>query len=198
MQRISLSQAFAQWQELAADIPKDDAPALAESWNGYTDSLCKDGALCDLQYHYAPAFDEEMPGDGSRFDPLSDDREFILDAMGVTMRATRKDGPREGRDASASHWRVTLRRDRASLTTDYSMGAAHVGEPELCDVLNCLMRDAECGAQSFEDFCADLGYDTDSRSAEKTWRACKVTAVGLARLFSDGMLRDLRELFEDM
>lgn len=197
MQRISLSQAFAQWQELAADIPKDDAPALAESWNDYTDSLCKDGALCDLQYHYAPAFDEEMPGDGSRFDPLSDDREFILDALGVTMRATRKDGPREGWDASASHWRVTLRRDRASMTTDYSMGAAHTGSPELADVLNCLMRDAECGAQSFEDFCADLGYDTDSRSAEKTWRACKVTAVGLARLFSDGMLRDLRELFED-
>lgn len=143
MQRISLSQAFAQWQELAADLPQDDAPMLAESWNDYTDSLCKDGALCDLQYHYAPAYDEEMPGDGSRFDPLSDDREFILDALGVTM------------------------------------------------------RDAECGAQSFEDFCADMGYDTDSRSAEKTWRACKVTAVGLARLFSDGMLRDLRELFED-
>lgn len=39
------------------------------------------------------------------------------------MRATRKDGPREGWDASASHWRVTLRRDRASMTTDYSMGA---------------------------------------------------------------------------
>lgn len=56
MQRISLSQAFAQWQELAADIPQDDAPMLAESWNDYTDSLCKDGALCDLQYHYAPVY----------------------------------------------------------------------------------------------------------------------------------------------
>ena len=59
------------------------------------------------------------------------------------------------------------------------------------------VRDAEAGAQSFEDFCADLGYDTDSRKAEKTWQACKVTAVGLSQLFSDGMLRDLRELFED-
>ena len=198
MQRISLSQAFAQWQELAADIPQDDAPMLAESWNDYTDSLCKDGALCDLQYHYAPAYDEEMPGEGSRFDPLSDDREFILDALGVTMRATRKDGPREGWGASASHWRVTLRRDRASMTTDYSMGSAHVGEPELCDVLNCLLSDAEAGAQSFDDFCDEFGYGTDSRKAEKTWRACKVTAVGLARLFSASELSDLRELFEDL
>jgi hypothetical protein len=125
MQRISLSQAFAQWQELAADIPQDDAPMLAESWNDYTDSLCKDGALCDLQYHYAPAYDEEMPGDGSRFDPLSDDREFILDALGVTMRATRKDGPREGWDASASHWRVTLARHAAPRPREHDNGLQH-------------------------------------------------------------------------
>lgn len=197
MSYISLSQAFAQWQELAADIPQDDVPMLAESWNDYTDSLCKDGELCALQYHYAPAYDEDMPGDGSQFDELSDDREFILSELGLTMRATRKEGTREGWDASASHWRITLRRDRASMTTDYSMGTAYTGSPELADVLNCLMRDAECGAQSFEDFCAALGYDTDSRSAEKTWRACKATARNLARLFNNDMLRDLRELFED-
>lgn len=168
MSYISLSQAFAQWQELATDIPKDDAPMLAESWNDYTDSLGKDGELCALQYHYAPAFDEDMPGDGSRFDPLSDDREFILGELGLTMRATRKDGTREGWDANASHWRITLRRDRASMTVEYSMGAALTTSPTLSDVLNCLMLDAELGTQSFEDFCADLGYDTDSRSAEKT------------------------------
>ena len=195
MSYISLSQAHKQWQELAADLPQD-APMLAESWNDYTDSLCRDGELCALQYHYAPAYDDDMPGEGSRWDALSDDRAFILDAMGVTMRATRKEGTREGWDASASHWRVTLRRDRASITTDYSMGAAHTGSPELADVLHCLLSDAEAGAQSFEDFCADLGYDTDSRKAEKTWQACKVTAVGLNRLFSNSDLHDLRELFE--
>lgn len=188
MRRISISQAFEQWRELAADIPKDDTAMLAESWNDYTDSLCEDGALCGLQYHYCPAFDDDMP---------DDDRGFILGELGLTMRVARTEATREGWDAGASHWRVTLRRNGASLATNYSMGSAYVGEPDLRDVFYSLLLDAEAGAQSFEDFCSDFAYDTDSRKAEKMWRACKATAVRLARLFSPDELSDLRELFED-
>lgn len=199
---ISLAQAFENWNSeikpaIVAQYGADDAPALSESWNDYTDSLCKDGELCALQYHHAPAYDDAMPEEGARWDELAGDRAFILDALGVTMRATRKDMTREGWDAGASHWRVTLRRGRASLSTLYSMGSAHTAAPDVCDVLACLLRDAECGAQSFADFCADLGYSEDSRSAEKMWKSCKVTAVGLARLFDSGELADLRELFAD-
>lgn len=200
MQRISLSQAFAQWQELAADVPKDDAPALAESWNDYTDSLCKDGALCDLQYHYCPAFDDEMPGDGSQFDPLSDDREFILDAMGVTLRATRKPAMRrEGWDASASHWSVSIHRDGKAAQWTYSMGSAHTGSPELCDVLNSVMRDADAyeNAQDVLDFAQEFGYG-EAKAARAAYKACKESGEKLARLFSASELSDLRELFEDM
>lgn len=126
---ISLSQAFAQWQELAADIPKDDEAMLAESWNDYTDSLCKDGELCALQYHYAPAYDDEMPGEGSRYDELSDDRAFILEQMGVTMSAEfvpfhasrNKDEKQQ-----SLNWRVTLKKgDREILTADYMQGCGH-------------------------------------------------------------------------
>lgn len=197
---ISLSQAFAQWQELAAGIPKDDGPMLAESWNDYTDSLCKDGELTALQYHYAPAYDDSMPGDGTRFDPLADDREFILDVMGVTMKSTRTDSRDNADewDRYASHWQITMRRNGKRMVTTYSMGGAHVGEPELPGVLNCLLSDAEAGAESFDDFCANFGYDTDSRKAERTHKACKRTAASLARLFSSSELADLRELFEGM
>ena len=37
----------------------------------------------------------------------------------------------------------------------------------------CFVSDALSGTYSFENFCAEFGYDTDSRTAEKTWKACK-------------------------
>ena len=46
------------------------------------------------------------------------------------------------------------------------------------------MRDADYGLTDFEDFCSTLGYDTDSRRAEKIWKACqratnKLNKIGL-------------------
>lgn len=129
MSLISISQAFAQWQELAADIPKDDSPMLAESWNDYTDSLGKDGQLCDLQVHYCPAYDDEMPGEGSRYDALSDDREFILEAMKITLDATFipfSQSRNKAEKTPSLNWRVTLKKDgREVITTDYMQGSGH-------------------------------------------------------------------------
>lgn len=129
MSFISLSQAFAQWQELAADLPKDDGPMLAESWNDYTDTLCKDGELCALQYHHAPAYDEPMPGEGSRYDALADDRAFILDAMGVGLVAAFvpfSQSRNKGEKSPSLNWRVTLQyRGRDVIETDYMQGCAH-------------------------------------------------------------------------
>lgn len=129
MSFISLSQAFAQWQELAADIPKDDGPALAESWNDYTDSLAKDGELCALQYHYAPAYDDPMPGSGSCWDALSDDREFILERMGVTLDAVFvpfSQSRNKAEKLPSLNWRVTIKKDgRDVIETDYMQGSGH-------------------------------------------------------------------------
>lgn len=129
MSFISLSQAFAQWQELAADIPKDDGPALAESWNDYTDSLAKDGELCALQYQYCPAYDDDMPGSGSRWDALSDDREFILERMGVTLDAVFvpfSQSRNKAEKLPSLNWRVTIKKDgREVITADYSQGCGH-------------------------------------------------------------------------
>lgn len=127
---ISLSQAFAQWQSANTDIPyRPDRAALAESWNNYTDSLAKNGELCALQYHYAPAYDEPMPGGGSRYDALADDRAFILDAMGVGLVAAFvpfSQSRSKGEKSPSLNWRVTLRyRGRSVIETDYRQGCAH-------------------------------------------------------------------------
>jgi hypothetical protein len=137
---ISLYQAFANWQELAQSIPKDDGPALAESWNDYTDSLCKDGELCALQYHHAPAYDDAMPGEGSRFDPLSDDRDFILSAMNVTLAAEFvpfSQSRNKDEKGPSLNWKITLRKDgRDVLSCDYMQGCAH------CPAYNLSVKEA--------------------------------------------------------
>lgn len=200
---ITLAQAFANWNEdirpmVVEMFGENDDPAMSESWNDYTDSLCKDGELCALQYHYCPSYDDAMPDEGSRFSELNGDRVFILDAMGVRMTSKRVPSRTlaEQWSADASHWRVTIKRNGKRMTVSYSMGSAHTGSPDECDVLNCLLSDASCVEDGFADWCGNMDMDTDSRKALNMFRACKRTAASLARLFTASELADLRELFE--
>ena len=67
--------------------------------------------------------------------------------------------------------------------------------PQLDDVLSSLLMDgvAYFDAQAFEDWCSDYGYDTDSRRAESTWKACDEIGRNLARAFTAQELEELRE-----
>jgi hypothetical protein len=85
----------------------------------------------------------------------------------------------------ASPYRVTLHFEGRRLTVPFYMGPAHTSEPKAADVLACLCSDVGAGEQSFEDFCSDLGYDADSRKAEKTWKACAKLAPKIRRLLGD-------------
>lgn len=78
-------------------------------------------------------------------------------------------------DRTMDHWKCVFRittNGRASrLTTYFSMGSAHNGKaPNAAEVLDCLASDASGATGSFEDWCSDYGYDTDSRKAEKTYK----------------------------
>lgn len=100
------------------------------------------------------------------------------------------------REDGCSTWRVTLQRDHQKESFDYFMGSAHTGEPEISDVVYCILMDAQAlNAQGFEDWAAELGYDTDSRKAEKTYQACLDNARKLQTLFPDFSV--LESLYED-
>ncbi len=67
--------------------------------------------------------------------------------------------------------------------------------PELADVLYCLIMDSYVlDYSNFEDWAESLGYDTDSRSAEKTYRACIENALKLRQLID---IDAARVAFED-
>lgn len=82
---------------------------------------------------------------------------------------------------------VRLRFQRRSLTTSFFMGSALTREPTAADVLSSLLLDATSveNAGSFEEWARDLGYDPDSRKAEKIYRACERTVPKLRRFLGD-------------
>lgn len=73
-------------------------------------------------------------------------------------------------------------------------GVAKITPPALEAVLSCLALDASALPLTFEDWCAEYGYETDSRQAFAIWEACCNTARQLYALgFSDDELQKLRE-----
>ena len=64
--------------------------------------------------------------------------------------------------------------------------------PELVDVLDCLAGDSATveNCRTFEDWAGELGYDEDSRSAERTYRICEKQSKDLRFLLGS------RETFE--
>jgi hypothetical protein len=71
-------------------------------------------------------------------------------------------------------------------------------EPKALDVLYSLINDASVlDHGSFESWAGDYGYDTDSRSAEATYRACLAHALALRNAIGEAGLSELQEAFQD-
>lgn len=104
-------------------------------------------------------------------------RKFQSDAL-YTNRTTGESKPREY---------------TARMTAHFSMGYGHHGaEPTAADVLDCLASDSSSVDQSdFETWCGDLGYDPDSRKAEKTYKACQHAAKRLKAFLGDDLYQAL-------
>lgn len=117
-------------------------------------------------------------------------QDFIA-SQGITADAAYADRNPNMIDDGArmDHWRVTLRKPGRKMTVYFSMGAGLNGKaPVVGDVLDCLASDAAGveNAQSFEDWCGDYGYNTDSRKALKTFNVCKRQAERLRNFIGDG------------
>lgn len=94
---------------------------------------------------------------------------------------------------NANHYKVTLRTHGKRLTTYFSQGYGISGDPKAQDVLNALALDSSGveNARSFEEWCAEYGYDTDSRKAERIYRACEKQAEKLKSFLGDDLYQEL-------
>ena len=89
---------------------------------------------------------------------------------------------------NGDHYKVRLTCNKRAMTLIYSKGYGHKGQPpETLEVLECLHSDCQLveTVSDFEQWCGDLGYDTDSRKALKTYNACKNQANKLKNLLGD-------------
>ena len=128
------------------------------------------------------------------------DEQIKMDSFIRTQRITSEAQPTDNnpnmeQDAKhpMDHWRVTLRRPGRKMTVYFSMGSGHHGkEPEAGDVLSCLASDASALDEDFENWCSDLGFDTDSRKAHKTYTVCKRQAERLQKFLGDEAFEQLR------
>lgn len=121
-------------------------------------------------------------------------RDFALKhqiRMTVEQIASRPDRADFG--PGATHWRCVFRFEGRRMTVLFSQGAAFTSDPAMVDVLDCLASDASGveSARGFEDWCGDFGYDTDSRKAEATYRACRKQWASLQRLLGADLAAEL-------
>jgi hypothetical protein len=89
-------------------------------------------------------------------------------------------------DPGVRSWAVQLRYQGRSLgPIAFYTGSGIKRAPGAADVLSCLILDIYSGEETFEDFCSELGFDPDSRTAEKTWKACSAMAPHVRALLGD-------------
>lgn len=106
---------------------------------------------------------------------------------------------------NTNSYTVTVRNTETGSRTSFDFWCS-IARPTFCteyDVLNafyCFVSDAGCGADSFTDFCRNLGYDSDSITALKTWKACKRSLAKFLRVsgFSDDELYDFANELQEI
>lgn len=91
--------------------------------------------------------------------------------------------PNMSESENMDNWRCVLHYEGRRMIIYYSKGVGHNGaEPTVYEVLSCLASDASACGMSFEEFCSECGYDSDSRKAERTYKACQRQGAALRRL----------------
>jgi hypothetical protein len=101
------------------------------------------------------------------------------------------DSPPWDSETKRNHYKVTLSSPSGRYTFDFwdSIRATEQGtEPNEYAALSCLEWYV---ANTFEEFCSDCGYSTDSRAAERVFKAVRRQYKGLYRVFPNEADREI-------
>lgn len=110
----------------------------------------------------------------------------------ISTEFLRRDKYFPGDEESRDIYEIIIIRGRRQYTFTFGQCIADVGKkPSDYCILSGLT--GYC-AENFEDFCSEFGYDTDSRSAEKTFKDCLDQSKNLQMIFNDEELDELSEI----
>lgn len=112
-------------------------------------------------------------------------------------RGSRNDGLMQ--DHNMRHYYCKLHYQGVEYPFWYSMGKGNTSTPNRDECLQSLAMDARGAndAGSFEEWARDLGYDEDSRKAERIYQTCKEIHSELSLLFGEKLLEELFECEEE-
>lgn len=87
-------------------------------------------------------------------------------------------------------WECTIGDDRGKMTVTMKMGEGHKGaQPEVYDVMYCIVSDSCAADTDFYDFCEEFGYDQQEQEslseAKEVHKACKEQRAKLNLWLSD-------------
>jgi len=91
-------------------------------------------------------------------------------------------------------YRCTLKRNGQRLSIHFGQSLHDTGTgkyPTAYDLLACITKD---DPGTFENFCGDFGYDTDSRKAEKIYKLVTKEWGKVSRFFMSEELEELAEI----
>ena len=89
-------------------------------------------------------------------------------------------------------FKMCLKRGRKQYTFNFGQSIAAGGEePTMYSILSCMQK---YDVGSFDDFCGDFGYDTDSRTAERIYKAVCKEYAAMCRLFNERELELMQEI----
>jgi hypothetical protein len=126
-----------------------------------------------------------------------------LTAQGIRLKKVEDLGMKRDDDGWEHFaWRLTVENWRgggASYEFPYMQGTAHTAKPTLVDIMSALLSDASCVlGRDFGEFCSDLGYDPDSRKAERLYGQIVENNAKVCKLFGTTDLDELIERYEPL
>jgi len=130
-------------------------------------------------------------------DETTVDPETFAAANGITMTFEQvADRPDPTSWADGCHWRVTLNREGLEFSIFYSQHKSNEKDPQLYDVMGCLASDASTSEASdtFDEWCDNFGYDTDSRQAERIYNQCRKQSADLKTFLGGDLYTELLTL----
>ncbi len=114
--------------------------------------------------------------------------------LGIKLTEVSKQFKKHFADDTEQRWvfKMKLQRGKKSYTFEFGQ-SINSGEktPTMYDVLSCFQK---YDTGTFENFCGDFGYDSDSRNAEKIYKAVSKEYEAMTRLFNSEELDMLQEI----
>ena len=96
-----------------------------------------------------------------------------------------------GEEQKRSVFKCKLSRNRKSYAFEFGQSIANGSkEPTIYDILTCLTK---YDPETLENFCAEFGYDINSRDSRKTYKAVYKEYIAVERLFGD-IMDELQEI----